>query len=89
MRKQIMILNKKDNVATALEDLTQGIIITIGNFNLKINIQENIPFCHKIAIKNIEKDEQIIKYGEVIGTAISNIKIGEHAHVHNIKSNRG
>ena len=48
-----------------------------------------IPFGHKIAICNILKNEQIIKYGEEIGIATMDIKVGEHVHVHNVDSTRG
>lgn len=42
---------------------------------------------HKYAIKNIAKNENIIKYGMPIGHATSDIQIGEHVHVHNVKTN--
>lgn len=89
MRKKIVILSKKDNVATTLEDLSKGMIINIEKYNLIINIQEDIPFGHKFAIKNIEKGKSVIKYGEVIGNTICNIIKGEHVHTHNVISNRG
>lgn len=89
MKKQAIIINDKDNVAIALGDLYKGMNVTIDNLALKINILDYIPFCHKVAIKNISKNEKIIKYGEVIGNAISDINIGEHVHIHNIESNRG
>ena len=41
---------------------------------------------HKIALKNIMQGEQIFKYGVPIGSALQNIKIGEHIHLHNMKS---
>ena len=36
----------------------------------------------------IKKGQSIIKYGEIIGTATSNINIGEHVHIHNVIGNR-
>jgi (2R)-sulfolactate sulfo-lyase subunit alpha len=41
-----------------------------------------------VATKPIKKDDTVIKYGFDIGRAISDIKVGEHAHVHNIKTKR-
>ena len=42
----------------------------------------------KIAIKNIEIEQPVIKYGEHIGFAIKEIKIGEHVHDHNTEGRR-
>ena len=41
---------------------------------------------HKIALKNIIQGEQIIKYGVPIGSALQDIKTGQHIHLHNMKS---
>jgi len=88
MRKKIVILDKKDNVATTLIILAKGTIINIHEYDLIINIQKEIPFGHKFAIKNIEKGKSVLKYGEVIGKATQNIVKGEHVHIHNLISNR-
>ncbi len=42
---------------------------------------------HKYAIKNIGKNEQVIKYGMPIGTATENICKGDHVHTHNVATN--
>ena len=89
MNKKGIILNENDNVATALKDLSKYVIIDIEEYGFKINIQENISFGHKFAIKDIKNGKAIIKYGEIIGTAVKDINKGEHVHTHNIKSNRG
>ena len=47
-----------------------------------------IPKYHKIALNDIPKGASIIKNGICIGTAIEEIDIGAHIHVHNIVSNR-
>ena len=47
-----------------------------------------IPIGHKIALRNLEKDDTVIKYGVDIGRAIAPIKAGEHLHVHNVKTKR-
>ena len=46
----------------------------------------SIPAGHKIAIKDVKKGDKIIKYGEVIGVAKEDIKVGDWVHVHNVKS---
>ena len=48
----------------------------------------NIPIGHKLAIKALAKDATVIKYGTDIGRVVAAIGVGEHAHVHNIKTKR-
>ena len=83
----ILQINKLDNVAVALTDLTKGKIIQIDEHD--IILKENIPAGHKIALKNINKDEQIIKYSFSIGHATDDIIAGSHVHTHNLKTNLG
>ena len=85
MRK-VLILNENDNIAVCLVDLEIGEVIGQDGFNL--TIQNRIPRGHKIATKNISKDEGIIKYGERMGHATADIKIGEHVHTHNVLGDR-
>jgi len=89
MDKKIIILNKRDNVATVLEDLPKNLTIKIKKYNLELKLQENIPFGHKFAIKDIKNGNPIIKYGEIIGTSVKDINKGKHVHTHNMESNRG
>ena len=53
---------------------------------VKIVFDKPLGLGHKIASINIQKGEQIIKYGVPIGSALQNIKVGEHIHLHNMKS---
>lgn len=46
-----------------------------------------IPFGHKVALRDIKKGENIIKYGHPIGHATSDIARGEWVHVHNMATN--
>ena len=86
-----MIVNKMDNVATALSDLAVGDHVTlIGTENPGgIKAGQHIPFGHKIALITIPEGETIVKYGEVIGRATQRILQGNHVHIHNVESLRG
>lgn len=86
-----MIIDPKDNVAVAIEQIKKGDLITYLNFEKKsveLTAAEDIQIYHKFAIRNIADDEPIVKYGEHIGHAAGEIKQGEHVHVHNVKSVR-
>lgn len=47
-----------------------------------------IPIGHKIALRDLNKDDTVIKYGVDIGRVVAPIKAGEHLHVHNVKTKR-
>ena len=48
----------------------------------------DIPIGHKLAIKALDKGATVIKYGVDIGRTVAPIKVGEHLHVHNVKTKR-
>lgn len=86
-----IVMKAKDNVATVTENIEAGteIAINIDGETVRLQVTDRIPFGHKVAIRNISKDEKIIKYGEVIGMATIDIAAGQHTHVHNIVGCRG
>ncbi len=86
-----LVMHPKDNVATVLEDISpeQSVEIEGGEKTLTISATEVIPFGHKIALRKIRPNANVLKYGEIIGTATQEISTGSHVHVHNIKSTRG
>ncbi len=57
--------------------------------NEKDNVCVNLETGHKIALYDIEKGSDIIKYGYPIGYATENIKNGDHVHSHNMKTKLG
>ena len=86
-----MSINPKDNVAVALEDLTVGseVSVAIGSRTAAVQLKQDIPFGHKLALKDIAKGEAVTKYGETIGKASTAIAAGEHVHIHNVEGTRG
>ena len=55
---------------------------------IKVRAQSDIPIGHKLAIHKLKEKDTVIKYGTDIGRTVAPIKVGEHAHVHNIKTKR-
>jgi altronate dehydratase small subunit len=91
MTQKAILIDKKDNVATALLDLEEGNPIEVGIEDHIVNVvlAQKIPFGHKFSLKDIEQGEAVIKYGETIGLATKRIRQGEHVHVHNVESQKG
>lgn len=72
MSSKTLTINSRDNVSVALE---------------KIEIKnDEIPVGHKIALEDITKGEEVVKYGYKIGKAVENIKKGDWVHTHNLKT---
>lgn len=83
--KEFIKINECDNVIIALRDYKKDEVIDLED--AKITLLEDINRGHKIAIKNINKGENIVKYGLPIGYALEDIKIGSWVHTHNTKTN--
>ncbi len=90
-RRRAVRLHANDNVATALQPLTEGETVSVegGGETLTVTLREAVARCHKFATGDIAVDHEIHKYGEVIGRARADITAGDHVHVHNLVSQRG
>ena len=74
-------IHPNDNVAVALKPIPAGTAfegVTAGM---------DIPQGHKMALRDIAPEEQIVKYGFPIGHAVQPIAAGEWVHTHNMKTN--
>jgi len=89
--KKAIVMDPKDNVATLLTDVNKNDVVQVstGEKLTELRVQEKIQFGHKFAVKRIDKGENVVKYGEVIGQATQDIDEGHHVHVHNVESLRG
>jgi len=76
-----LTLNQEDNVSVALIDLVPG--DTIGNGVVVRGV--SIPAGHKVALKRINAEEPVRKYGQIIGFASTTIEPGGHVHTHNLE----
>lgn len=86
--KKAFQIDVRDNVATALEQAKKGEMLhLVGECREEqILAETDIPVGHKIALKEIETGEEIIKYGVVIGCATEPVKKGSWVHLHVMKS---
>lgn len=82
-----------DNVATIFaNDIVDGTEVEVrdkkGNSE-KIVVHGDVPYGHKIALRDLAVGEPIMKYGESIGAASHDIKKGDYVHIHNMDAMRG
>lgn len=85
-----IMLHSKDGVATALRPLKAGETIRLraGDDTRTVKVADDIPLCHKLAVQALKHGDDILKYGEIIGRANTDIAPGAWVHVHNLKSCR-
>ena len=77
----LIVLNKNDNVGVSQFIIPEKTKIE-GH---EISTIDPIPFGHKVCLKTIKKGDPIIKYDQIIGFALDEIKPGQHVHSHNLE----
>ncbi|GAA0239330.1 UxaA family hydrolase [Haladaptatus pallidirubidus] len=82
-----LLMDRRDSVATALEDLDAGRVLEFDS--REVVLTDQIPFGHKFALDSVECGKEIYKYGAVIGRATTNVPSGAWVHTHNCESTRG
>ena len=85
--ERILYINERDNVAVALKPLKKGERLVCSD--REIELAEDVPVYHKLAVCCIETGEAVLKYGDKIGEASDDIAPGAHVHSHNLKSAGG
>lgn len=77
MARLYVKIKEPDNVIVAVSDIRAGTQIMEG-----LTVNQDIPQAHKIALCDIPKGGEIIRYGVVLGYAIQNIKKGDWINEH-------
>jgi (2R)-sulfolactate sulfo-lyase subunit alpha len=90
--RQFLVHDSRDNVGVAVVDIGPGQSVAGASLDnghiLQVTASQAIPLGHKIALKDLKVGDVVIKYGEDIGKVVANIHVGEHVHVHNLKTKR-
>ena len=81
---ELILIDERDNVAVAVTDLRAGSVVRLGG--LHIEVAQDLPFGHKVALRPIHRGEEVLKYGCPIGRATADIAVGEWVHSHNLRS---
>ena len=93
MKKSAIWLEKADTVATALEDIVKGEVVSItdteGCDAMQVTALGDIPRGHKIALRDLAEGDAVTKYGQALGYASQPIVLGDYVHTHNLASARG
>jgi hypothetical protein len=88
MNPNTIIIDPKDNVAVALEDIPEGGTIRLPD-GTELKALTQIGFSHKVLLKDLSQGEDIIKYGETIAQVLQDVKQGDWIHIHNLNVREG
>ncbi len=83
----LLKINPADNVAVALRQLHAGEILPTDGKELTLTT--DVPAGHKVALRDLEPGEEVIKYGFPIGRTTAAIPLGSHVHTHNLRTQLG
>jgi altronate hydrolase len=86
-KNRTLVLDSRDNVAVALEDLPKGTSVTIANTT--IDLSDSVPAKHKFALSDLNIGDLIYQYGITVGKAVKPIQKGGLISTDNIRNSTG
>jgi len=75
-------LHQSDNIAVARVPLSPGQKLSIDGS--AVTVRDSVPAGHKIAVRQIPRGESIVRYGQMMGRASTDILPGSHVHTQNV-----
>ena len=89
MTVNALMMDEIDNVVTCVTEVAKGedVVFRKGSELITVRAEQDIPYCHKIALKDFAKDDEVIKYGELIGKTNEPIAKGylvNHENIHSV-----
>ena len=84
LSEHLILLHPGDNIASLTRSVEGATALEING--QKVALSQPLGLGHKIAIRDLAEGEKIIKWGAPIGSATEAIALGDHVHLHNMKS---
>ncbi len=81
---RLLLLDPSDNAFVAIQTLEAGTTLNLAGQD--VTVPQRLTLGHKLAARAIRTGEKILKYRASIGSATRDIALGEHIHLHNMKS---
>ncbi len=86
-----LVHNEGDMVAVAVQDVAPGtrrVVYMDSDREARIEVTEEIPLGHKVALVDLAEGAEVIEYGVRVAQTRRAIKAGQLVHVHNVRSAR-
>lgn len=89
----LLVHDRRDNVGVVVvENLAIGAnllcVVIEDNSEFRCTLEDAVPIGHKIALRDLNLGDTVIKYGQDIGRVAAAVRKGAHVHVHNLKTKR-
>lgn len=89
---KILKHRKEDSVGIAIQPIKAGENVMVLSMdtkeNFSIQVKDDIPLFHKVALEDFTFNADVVEYAQVIGGATQDISVGEYVHIHNIKTRK-
>lgn len=82
--QRLLLLAPGDSVFVLRDQIAAGEMIVVEG--TKVRVQVALGLGHKIARVALAPGDKVVKYGAPIGSATKAIAVGDHVHLHNLKS---
>ena len=81
---RLLLMSPEDNCLIARTALTEGEVVTIDGAS--VTLTQAIPLGYKVARRQLQPGDKVLRYGAVIGTATAPCAPGAMLHTHNLVS---
>ncbi|ABE33034.1 SAF domain protein [Paraburkholderia xenovorans LB400] len=81
---RLILLSPADNCLIAAARLEGGTQVEIEGE--RVTLAKTIELGHKVARRELAKDDKVLRYGAVIGHVTEAVARGAHLHTHNLES---
>jgi hypothetical protein len=82
---RLLLMSAEDNCLIAATPLSSGETLRIEGADVILPL--DVGLGHKVARFALAADTPVLRYGAVIGTTTAAVSVGEHLHLHNLRSN--
>jgi len=80
----LLLMSPEDNCLIARLELKAGATVTIDG--QAVTLAHDVHLGHKVARRDLQPGDQVLRYGAIIGVATAPISTGAHIHTHNLES---
>ncbi len=77
-----ILLREGDDVAVAKRKIGAGTVLSTPNGT--VQVATDVPAGHKFAMQPVKNGAPVVKYGQIIGYATTDIRAGDHVHTKNL-----
>jgi hypothetical protein len=80
----LLLMSPDDNCLIARAEIKAGATVSIDGRD--VTLPQDIHLGHKVARRDLQPGDKVLRYGAIIGTVTAPIAIGAHIHTHNLES---